>query len=268
MTEWASCLKGQGATMPIDLEKRPARQPDDAYVAAGLAEMLSARAGDPGLYDGAVANYLRRIHVGKILALWEAFRLVQDMPGHIVELGVFKGQSLLLFAKFMELMNPNDRSCSVIGFDNFSGFTGVHAKDGAIDTRVDKVVGGWSPADWYDDLKRHIHLFDFDRFVGHKPRIELVEGDICETVETFAKERAGTCIRLLNLDCDMYEPTLAGLKHLYDMVLPGGVILLDEFAFDQFPGEASAVREFFGPRLPRIRKFPFYSNPGGYIIKE
>lgn len=46
------------------------------------------------------------------------------------------------------------------------------------------------------------------------------------------------------------------------------MILLDEFAFDEFPGEASAVRDFFGSSMPRIRKFPFYSNPGGYIIKE
>lgn len=207
--------------MAIDLEKRPHRQPDDKYVVEGLNELLMRRTGDLGLLDGSIANYLRRIHVGKILALWEAFRLVQDMPGHIVELGVFKGQSLILFAKFMELMNPNDRSCSVIGFDNFAGFTGLDEKDGAPDERVGKVTGGWSSANWYEDLKTHIHLFDFDRFIGHKPRIQLIEGDICETVPKFAEERSGTCIRLLNLDCDMYKPTLVGLKHLYDMVLPG-----------------------------------------------
>src|SRR5579862_5968993 len=181
----------------IDLNRKPPKQPDDGYVVAGLRELLSARASDPALYDGALANYLRRIHIGKILALWEAFKMVQDLPGHIVELGVFKGQSLLLFAKFMELMNPNDRSCSVIGFDNFSGFTELHEKDGAVDGRVDKVKGGWNPSNYYNELKAHIHLFDFDRSVGHKPRIELIEGDIQKTVSEFAKSRSGACIRLL-----------------------------------------------------------------------
>ena len=252
----------------IDLSKAPPRQPDDAYVLAGLRELLIAKADDAGLHDGAIANFLRRIHIGKILALWEAFKLIQDIPGHVVELGVFKGQALLLLAKFMELANPNDRSCSVIGFDNFSGFTSVHELDGPPDSRVEKVVGGWSSANYYEQLKAHIHLFNFDRSAGHKPRIELIEGDIIETVPKFARERGGECIRLLNLDCDMYEPTLVGLQHLYDMVLPGGVILLDEFAFREFPGETRAVREFFGEKMPRIRKFPFYSNPGGYLVKE
>lgn len=252
----------------MDLSSKPPRQPDDAYVIEGLQQLLVARAGDPTLYDGALANYLRRIHVGKILALWEAFKMVQDLPGSIVELGVFKGQSLLLFAKFMELMNPNDRSCSVIGFDNFRGFTEFHDKDGEVDQRHDKTVGGWSPADYYDELKAHIHLFDFDRFVGHKARIELVEGDIQKTVPAYVEANKGLCIRLLNLDADMYEPTMTGLRHLYDLVLPGGVVLLDELAFSQFPGETEAVRDFFGGKMPVIRKFPFYSNPGGYFIKE
>jgi hypothetical protein len=252
----------------IDPTKVPAAQPNDAYVLSGLRELLTKRADDPAVYDGTLANYLRRIHVGKILALWEAFKMVQDLPGSIVELGVFRGQSVLLFAKFMELMNPNDRSCSVIGFDNFRGFTDLHEKDGAPDERVNKSVGGWNSSAYYDELKALIHLFDFDRFVGHKARIELVEGNIQETVPEYVKRNPGLCIRLLNLDADMYDPTFVGLQFLYDLVLPGGVILLDEFAFKEFPGETEAVRAFFGKNMPKIRKFPFYSNPGGYIIKE
>lgn len=249
------------------MELKPPRQPNDAYVIDGLRDLLVSRSSDGTLYDGALANYLRRIHVAKILALWEAFKLVQDMPGSIVELGVFKGQSLLLFAKFMEIMNPNDRSCSVIGFDNFAGFTEFHEKDGKVDLQHDKQVGGWSPKDYYDELKAHIHLFDFDRFVGHKSRIQLVEGIIQETVPAYVEANPGLCIRLLNLDADMYDPTMVGLRHLYDRVLPGGVILLDEFAFKEFPGETEAVRDFFDGKMPVIKKFPFYSNPGGYFIK-
>ncbi len=252
----------------MDLSQPPARQPNDAYVQQGLQQLLAARGVGPQLFDGTLANYLRRIHVAKMLALWEAFRLVQDLPGSVVELGVFKGQSLLLFAKFMELVNPNDRSCSVIGFDNFRGFTQLREEDGGQDLRVDKRAGGWSSQGFYDELKAHIHLFDHDRLAGHKPRIKLVEGDIMDSVPRYVADHPGTCIRMLNLDCDLYEPTLVGLQHLYPLVVPGGVILLDEFAFNEFPGETRAVRDYFGERMPRIRKFPFYSNPGGYIIKE
>lgn len=252
----------------LDLTKKPPAQPANTYVDDGLRQILTGRVNDPALYDGTLANYLRRMHVAKILALWEAFRLVQDLPGSVVELGVFKGQSLLLFGKFMEIMNPNDRSCSVIGFDNFTGFTKLHEKDGGADRSVGRDVGGWSPANFYEELKAHIHLFDFDRYVGHKPRIELVEGDIQKAVPEYVERNPGLSIRLLNLDADMYDPTMTGLKHLYHRVVTGGVILLDEYAFNEFPGETAAVRDFFEGKVPRIRKFPFTSNPGGYFIKE
>jgi hypothetical protein len=178
-----------------------------------------------------------------------------------------KGETLLFFAKLMEMINFGDRSCQVIGFDNFAGFTKLHAEDRVEDGRVDKKPGRWSPANHYEELKLLINLFDHDRMAGQKPRIELVEGDVVETVPRFVKENPGVRIRLLHLDVDLYEPTLVALQHLCDKVVKGGIVILDEYAFREFPGEPKAVEEFFGDRQPVIRKFPFYSNPGGYFIK-
>ena len=247
--------------------KEPNPCPEDDYVNERLHQLLKSRIDDPAHAMASLSLYMRRIHIGKLLALYEAFRMVDDMPGSVVELGVFKGESLLWFARLMEILNNNDRSASVIGFDNFKGFESLHAKDGAADEKFDKVIGGWSSADYYDDLLALINVFDHDRMAGQKPRIRLVEGDICETVPLFVAENPGVRIRLLNLDCDLYEPTLVGLQHLYPKVVPGGVVLLDEYAFEQFPGESAAVEEYFGDQMPVVRKFPFYSNPGGYFVK-
>lgn len=247
--------------------KKPNPCPEDDYVRSQLHQLLESRVGDESRVMNSLSLYMRRIHIGKLLGLYEAYRLVSDLPGSVVELGVFKGESLLWFARLMEMLNNNDRSAYVIGFDNFKGFESLHEKDGAADSQVDKVVGGWSPAEYYEDLLKLINIFDHDRMAGQKKRIRLVEGDICETVPVFAAENPGTRIRLLNLDCDMYEPTLVGLQHLYPMVVPGGVVLLDEYGFEEFPGESAAVEEFFGDNMPVIRKFPFYSNPGGYFVK-
>lgn len=247
--------------------KAPARTPDDAYVADGLFELIRGRMDDKPHLTSSLSVYLRRMHLAKLLCLYEAFKLVADLPGSIVELGVFKGESLLLFGRLMEIFNPNDRSCAVIGFDNFAGFVAPHAKDGGDDAGVGRVLGGWSPAEHRAELLSLINLFDHDRMVGQKARIRLVEGDIRETAPRFAADNPGLRIRLLNLDCDMYEPTLAGLKAFYERVVPGGVVLLDEFAFDAFPGESRAVEEFFAGEMPVIRKFPMHSNPGGYFVK-
>ncbi len=42
--------------------------------------------------------------ISKSLAQYELFKLVQDVPGAIVECGVFKGASLVRFAAFRELL--------------------------------------------------------------------------------------------------------------------------------------------------------------------
>jgi hypothetical protein len=185
--------------------REPPRCPDDAYVNERLHALLRARIDDPHHVTTAPSLYIRRIHLGKLLGLHEAYRMVTELAGSVVELGVFKGESLLFFARLMELLNVNDRSARVIGFDNFAGFPALHSKDGADDTS----------ADYREDLLALINAFDHDRLAGHKPRIELVEGNIVETVPAYASTHPGLRIKLLNLDCDLYEPTLAGLHHLF-----------------------------------------------------
>jgi len=49
-----------------------------------------------------VFRYANRRSFAKLLAHYEVFKLVQTVPGHIVEYGVFKGESLLRFAQLIE----------------------------------------------------------------------------------------------------------------------------------------------------------------------
>jgi predicted O-methyltransferase YrrM len=89
--------------------------------------------------------------------------------------------------------------------------------------------------------------------------IELIEGDIIETVEMYVRDNPELKISFLNLDVDIYEPSAAILEHLYPRVVPGGVVLLDDYG--TFPGETRAVDEYFGEDLPEIHKFPFAMTP-------
>ncbi len=59
--------------------------------------------------------------IGKILAHYELYKMVLDIPGFIVECGVFKGTSLIRFATFRDLLG-NSFSKKIIGFDTFEGF--------------------------------------------------------------------------------------------------------------------------------------------------
>ena len=59
--------------------------------------------------------------ISKLLAHYELYKLTSEIPGAIVECGVFKGSSLSRFAMFRELFG-NPYSKKIIAFDIFGKF--------------------------------------------------------------------------------------------------------------------------------------------------
>jgi hypothetical protein len=57
----------------------------------------------------------------KMLAHYELYTSIIDLPGHVVECGVFKAASFIRFATFREILeSPHSRK--LIGFDAFGKF--------------------------------------------------------------------------------------------------------------------------------------------------
>lgn len=190
------------------------------------------------------------------------------LPGDIVELGVYRGATLFSWANFMEVRNMGDRQKQVIGFDNFEGFGELDAKDGAESSDVGKQSGGFDSGVFEDQLRDAIRIFDADRFIPYKARIVLVKGDIEETVPQYVKQNPGLRISLLHFDADLYRPTLIGLEHLWSLVVPGGLVLFDEYGIPPWEGESKAVDEFFAGKQVEIKRLDWCPNPGGYIVKK
>ena len=168
----------------------------------------------------------------KILCRYEHFKEILDRPGDIVECGVFKGQGLLFWAKMIQIFNPLSPR-KVIGFDTFDGVP--DSVTGALDRSSSesfKDYGG-VPA----------MVMEKAGAFGLAKRIEIVPGDASVTIPAYARERPGLRIALLNLDFDVYEPTLAALEALYDRVVPGGIVTLDEYAVHNWR-ESDAFDDF------------------------
>jgi hypothetical protein len=78
-------------------------------------------------------------------------------------------------------------------------------------------------------------------------RMHFVKGRVEETVPAQAPER----IAVLRLDTDWYESTRHELAHLYPRLVPGGVLVLDDYGHWQ--GARKAVDEFIrAHRLPLL----------------
>lgn len=241
----------------------------DDRIESRLDAFFQKHAVDPRLILRNFPLYVRRVTLKRFLAHYELFRRTIDLPGDIVELGVYRGTTLVQWANFLEARNIGDRTKRVIGFDNFRGFTKLHAKDGPKDTRAGKTDGGFDSRELEAQLEELIAIFDADRFVPEKPRIALVKGNIERSVPDFAAKHPGLRISLLHFDCDLYAPTKTGLEHLWDKVVPGGVVVFDEYGIEPWAGESQAVDEFFKERglKPRLQTFDWHATPGAYIVK-
>jgi len=67
-------------------------------------------------------KYVRRQHLKRFLALYEIFKLILPVKGSIVECGVFRGFGLMGWAKLSTMLEPEDLTRRIYGFDSFAGF--------------------------------------------------------------------------------------------------------------------------------------------------
>lgn len=209
-------------------------------------------------YENAFYITSEPYRIGNILAHYELYKKIIELPGDVVELGVFKGGSLIQFCTFRELLE-NERSRKIIGFDVFGKFPDAVKVESDAD-----FVKNWNNGFSGEFLEKE----DIELSLRHKKieNVELVKGNILETVDEYLKRNPHTRIALLHIDTDVYEPAKHGLEKLFDRVVKGGVIVLDDYA--TIEGETIAVDEFFKKYSCKINKFSFSHAKPSYIIKE
>jgi|TARA_B100001750_G_scaffold69256_1_gene55287 predicted O-methyltransferase YrrM len=193
--------------------------------------------------------------IGKMIAHYELFQLSSKSQGHIIECGVFKGVSLIRFATFLKLLKKSNKK--IIAFDAF----GKHptTKISSDYTRRKKLLSHGKEAISEKQLRKILKQKDLEK------NIELIEGDITQTVPRYLKSHPKLKISLLNLDVDFYEPSITILKNFYPKLSKHGILMLDDYGI--WDGETMAVNEYFRNKKIKIRKFPFSQTPS-YIIKN
>lgn len=196
-------------------------------------------------------KYVRRQQLKRFLALYELFKLVLPVKGSIVECGVFRGFGVMSWAKLSAMLEPENLTRRVYGFDTFAGFPSVAPQDA---TTVDRVVPGALVANSYDELTALIEQYDKDRFLGHIDKVKLVRGDLVETIPRFLEEHQHIVVSLLFLDVDLYEPTKAALEAFLPRVPRGGIVAFDELDNPLWPGETLAALESVGLNRLRLRR--------------
>ncbi|MCL2399039.1 MAG: class I SAM-dependent methyltransferase [Defluviitaleaceae bacterium] len=171
--------------------------------------------------------------------LGELFR-EKGIQGCVAECGVFMGE----FAKEINRTFPTDR---LYLFDTFSGFD-------ERDLIIEKNLGLADQNNQYANFSAgHFSITHEDIVIKNLPHPEMCiirKGYFPETIqgldETFS---------FVNLDFDLYQPTLSGLEYFYPRMVNGGVILIHDYFAEACTGVKAAVKEFEN-KVGNLHTFP------------
>lgn len=195
--------------------------------------------------------------LGKFIAHYELFKMIKDLAGAIVECGIFKGVSFVRFAGFRDLFE-NSLNQKLIGFDAFGPFPETNFdEDKEYRENFIKTAGEQS-------ISKE-QLFEVLMRKKIDKNVELIQGDVTQTVPEYLLKNPNLKIALLNLDTDIYEPAVTILEHFWPRIVKGGILISDDY--NVFPGETKAIDNYFKNKNIKIMKFDFVTAPH-YIVKE
>lgn len=178
----------------------------------------------------------------RINALIEATRYVVNnhIPGAMVECGVWKGGSAMAMALTLkELGNENTELYLYDTFAGMSAPTDVDWSIGGVDARAEfaKTKIADNASKWclspLDEVKANVFRTGYP-----KDKFHFIQGRVEETLPEHRPKE----IALLRLDTDWYESTKHELIHLFPLLKPKGVLIIDDYG--HWEGARKAVDEY------------------------
>lgn len=145
------------------------------------------------------------------------------LPGNYWECGVYKGGTAKLLADLLETAPGG--GCMLRLFDTFAGMP---------ETDPDRDIH--RSGDFADTS-----LVAVKRLIGERPHVGFHPGWIPGTFDGFEAER----IAFAHIDVDIYQSILDCCHFVYPRLVPGGVMIFDDYGFPTCPGARAAVDEFF-----------------------
>jgi hypothetical protein len=172
-------------------------------------------------------NWHWRVHVG----LWAASAAAK-LPGDFVECGVNRG---FLSSAIMQYLDWNTQDRLFFLLDTFSGLdlryvTEEELQKGAVDKNATAIESGFYTVD-IEPVRRN--------FAEWK-NVVIVPGAIPETLAQITSER----IAFASVDMNCSPPEVAAMEHLWDRLVPGAMVVLDDYAYAGYRTQKVAMDRF------------------------
>jgi len=166
---------------------------------------------------------------GKYVVFYQVLSSLVNIEGQFGELGVYKGGSARFFARIAE-----DFGKEVYLFDTFNGIESGMLGDNDVAVQGPNMREG--------EFKHELSNVEVVKeFLSDLP-VHIFQGRFPQSASDVDEQFV-----FVHLDADMYASTLAGLEWFYERLVPGGVIVLDDYTLPSCPGVKTALDEFGRP---------------------
>jgi hypothetical protein len=184
-----------------------------------------------------------RLHV----ALWCASQ-AQKLPGDFVECGVWRGFLATAIMNYIPWPNANKHFYL---FDTWEGLDERYLTDG--ERRNQAKLDHFKPyyANQFEYVREHFSSY---------PNVHLVKGSVPETLSSVEIGK----VSYLSLDMNCAPPELAAAEYFWDKLVPGGMILLDDYGFVSYEDQKRGFDQFASGHDVDILALP---TGQGLIIK-
>lgn len=186
-------------------------------LALGRSETLSQSAVDHGVGWPAKRWNSGESMIGRVrlTQVREAVRTVleEDVPGHFIETGVWKGGACIVARAAFEAYGSSGRRVYVA--DSFMGLPPADDSDDAANLHGDATLA----------ISREDVAKAFERYGLLDDTVVFLEGWFSDTLPTVADQTWS----IVRLDGDMYESTRDGIENLYPGLSSGGFLIVDDY---------------------------------------
>lgn len=140
----------------------------------------------------------------------------ENIPGDLIECGVWRGGGCVFMAGYLKAYEMTERCVFVA-----DSFEGLPKPTAAADAGLDL------SKDLYPELAVGLETVQatFAAYGLNGENVQYLKGWFKDTLPALHDRR----FALLRMDGDLYESTMDILTNLYDNVVPGGVVIVDDF---------------------------------------
>lgn len=180
---------------------------------------------DKGFVD--LANEFNKIHnvaydinsslYKRIYSLYQIAGKQSELSADFAECGVFAGMTTFFTASKCK--------SKYVALDSFEGLSKPVEKDG----------------DHFSEFDLRAPIEVAEKTLSRFENVSLIKGWIPDSFSQLEESKYS----FVNVDVDLYEPTIESIKYFWPRVVSGGVLICDDYGSNKTPGARAAMNEYF-----------------------